>query len=49
MVNIKRELRTVFVTAKVKPTTKEKMHRRCEELGITMSEYLNGLVLKDLK
>lgn len=49
MAKINRELRTVLVSAKVKATTKDKMTKRCEDLGITVSEYLNRLVKKDLK
>jgi len=49
MAKINRELRTVLVTSKVRPSTKEKIIKRCEELGVTVSEYLNMLVTKDLK
>lgn len=49
MGKIKRELRTVYVGTKIKPSTKEKMVKRCEELEITMSDYVNRLILKDVK
>lgn len=45
----RRELRTVTVAAKVTDTTSGKILTKCEKLEISISEYLNRLVKRDLK
>lgn len=45
----RRELRTVTVAAVVTSTTNVKIMTKCEKLEISISEYLNRLVKKDLK
>lgn len=49
MVQIKRETRSAWVSSKVKPSTKDRVIKRCEELEITMSDYIDRLIKKDLK
>jgi len=49
MSKIKRELRTAHVGINLKPSIKAKMVKRCEELEITMSDYIDRLIKKDLK
>lgn len=49
MGKIKKELRTDRLIIRLKPSTKEAMAKRCEELEIPMSEYVNRLIKKDLK
>ncbi len=48
MPKIKRELKTVVVTAKVTPTLGGKAVAKCEAKNISMSEYINQLMTKDL-
>jgi len=45
----RRELRNVAISAKVTATVNKKVIKKCEREGISLSEYLNRLVAKDIK
>lgn len=43
------ERRTEFIQMKVMPSLKEKAQERAEEEGRSLSNYIEWLILKDLK
>lgn len=43
------ERRTEFIQMKVMPSLKEKAQKRAEEEGRSLSNYIEWLILKDLK
>jgi hypothetical protein len=45
----RRELKNIAVTAKVTSTTSKKIIAKCEDEGISVSEYIGRLINKDLK
>jgi len=44
----RRELRNIAIAAKVTSTISLEITKKCEADGISMSEYLNRLIKKDL-
>ena len=45
----RRELKNIAIAAKVTSTIRVEITKKCEQKGISMSEYLNRLIKKDLK
>ena len=45
----RRELKNIAIAAKVTSTLSKQLIEKCEQEGISVSEYLNRLIKKDLK
>lgn len=49
MTKPKRELRTIPISGKITDSLNVKMIKKCEKENISVSEYLNKLIQKDVK